>query len=139
MRSCLELELQAVPERVPSARSAITRLCEHLEIDEELAGQIRLAVTEACTNCVLHAYGDAIDGDSTFALEAQIDEDDLLVVVRDDGAGISATRSGPGRPRSRAAPDAAGRVEHRRHLAPRRRDECRDALRDPLRLVSRPA
>ena len=93
MRSRLELELQAVPERVPSARSAITRLCEHLEIDEELAGQIRLAVTEACTNCVLHAYGGECDIDFTFALEASVDDDDLLVVVRDAGAGISAARS----------------------------------------------
>ena len=94
MCSRLKLELQAVPDRVPSARSAITRLCEHLEIGEELAGQIRLAVTEACTNCVLHAYGDASDIDSTFALEARVDDDDLLVVVRDAGTGITAARSG---------------------------------------------
>jgi serine/threonine-protein kinase RsbW len=93
MCSRLKLELQAVPERVPSARSAITRLCEHLEIEEELAGQIRLAVTEACTNCVLHAYGDESAIDSTFALEARVDDDDLLVVVRDAGAGITASRS----------------------------------------------
>ena len=93
MCSRLKLELQAVPERVPSARSAITRLCEHLEIEEELAGQIRLAVTEACTNCVLHAYGDATGVGSTFALEARVDDDDLLVVVRDAGTGITAARS----------------------------------------------
>ncbi len=93
MCSCLEIELQAVAERVPSARSAITRLCEHLEIEEELAGQIRLAVTEACTNCVLHAYGDAIDMNSTFALEARVDDHDLLVIVCDAGSGITAARS----------------------------------------------
>ena len=93
MRSRLKIELQAVPERVPSARSAITRLCEHLEIEEELAGQIRLAVTEACTNCVLHAYADANGADSTFALEARVDDDALVVVVRDAGAGITAARS----------------------------------------------
>ena len=66
------------------------RLCEHLQIEEDLAGQIRLAVTEACTNCVLHAYGDESGTDSTFALEARVDDDDLLVVVRDAGAGITA-------------------------------------------------
>ena len=94
MTARLMIELQAVPERVPSARGAITRLCEDLEIEEDLAGQIRLAVTEACTNCVLHAYADESGTDATFALEARVEHDDLLVVVRDAGAGITAVRSG---------------------------------------------
>jgi anti-sigma regulatory factor (Ser/Thr protein kinase) len=94
MTARLMIELQAVPERVPSARGAITRLCEDLEIEEDLAGQIRLAVTEACTNCVLHAYADESGTDATFALEARVEDDDLLVVVRDAGAGITAVRSG---------------------------------------------
>ncbi len=93
MTASLMIELQAVPERVPSARGAITRLCEDLEIEEDLAGQIRLAVTEACTNCVLHAYADESGTDATFALEARVEDDDLLVVVRDAGAGITAVRS----------------------------------------------
>jgi serine/threonine-protein kinase RsbW len=91
MTARLMIELQAVPERVPSARGAITRLCEDLEIEADLAGQIRLAVTEACTNCVLHAYESGAE--STFALEARVVDDDLLVVVRDAGAGITAVRS----------------------------------------------
>ena len=95
MPARLRIELQAVPEKVPSARGAITRLCEHLELEDELTGQIRLAVTEACTNCVLHAY----DGEPgpvpapTFALEARVDGDALVVVVRDAGGGIPAVRS----------------------------------------------
>jgi serine/threonine-protein kinase RsbW len=93
MTARLMIELQAVPERVPSARGAITRLCEDLEIEEDVAGHIRLAVTEACTNCVLHAYEDESRPESTFALEARIEDDDLLVVVRDGGAGITAGRS----------------------------------------------
>jgi anti-sigma regulatory factor (Ser/Thr protein kinase) len=52
----LRIELPARPGEVPSARAAITRLCEHLGLEDELAGQIRLAVTEAYTTCVLHAY-----------------------------------------------------------------------------------
>ena len=94
MTARLMIELQAVPERVPSARGAITRLCEDLQIEEDLAGQIRLAVTEACTNCVLHAYADESGTDATFALEARVEDDDLLVVVRDAGAGITSVRSG---------------------------------------------
>jgi serine/threonine-protein kinase RsbW len=83
----LRIELPAVPEKVPSARRAITRLCENAGIEDELTGQIRLAVTEACTNCVLHAYDG--DGADTFALEARVEDDVLVVVVRDAGAGIT--------------------------------------------------
>ncbi|MDX6598261.1 MAG: serine/threonine-protein kinase RsbW [Gaiellales bacterium] len=93
MTARLMIELQAVPERVPSARGAITRLCEDLEIEEDIAGHIRLAVTEACTNCVLHAYDGESGPESTFALEVRVEDDDLLVVVRDGGAGITAARS----------------------------------------------
>ena len=95
MRARLRVELPAVAEKVPSARGAITQLCDHLELADELTGQIRLAVTEACTNCVLHAYDGAADGGgaaglgATFALEARVDDGALVVVVRDAGAGIA--------------------------------------------------
>lgn len=89
MSARLKIELQAVPETVPNARGAITRLCEHLDLEEELAGNIRLAVTEACTNCVQHAYAGNDAASSTFALEARVEDGALLVVVRDAGAGIA--------------------------------------------------
>ena len=87
MCTSLRIELPAVPETVPNARRAITRMCEHAGIEDELTGQIRLAVTEACTNCVLHAYEG--DGGDTFALEATVEDDALVVVVRDAGAGMT--------------------------------------------------
>jgi serine/threonine-protein kinase RsbW len=88
MSARLRMELEAVPERVPNARGAITRLCEHLELEDELAGNIRLAVTEACSNCVLHAYDGDEAASATFALEARVEDDALLVVVRDSGVGL---------------------------------------------------
>ena len=87
MSTRMRIELQAVPDRVPAARGAITRLCEHLEIEDGLAADIRLAVTEACANCVLHAYEDGGPEDARFALEARVEDDSLLVVVRDCGSG----------------------------------------------------
>ncbi len=60
IKRCVRTPENRVARRCGAAR-AIARLCEHLELEEELAGQIRLAVTEACTNCVLHAY-DAAGG-----------------------------------------------------------------------------
>ena len=92
----MKIELPAVPATVPSARGAITRFCEHLEFGSERLGEIRLAVTEACTNCVLHAYaGNAVEA-PTFALEARVDDEALIVVVRDAGDGIAPAPSSRG-------------------------------------------
>jgi anti-sigma regulatory factor (Ser/Thr protein kinase) len=104
MSERLSISLPATPERVPAARGAITLLCEELEIEAALAGDIRLAVTEACTNCVLHAYvGDCPDEHPTFALEARVEDDELLVVVRDSGSGELRPRGGSGGGRGGAA------------------------------------
>jgi stage II sporulation protein AB (anti-sigma F factor) len=92
VRDRLSLEVPAAAAAVPGARRAVTTMCQHLGLAGELTERIRLAVTEACTNCVLHAYGDAHT--ATFAVEARVEGDSLLLVVRDYGQGIV-----PGRPR----------------------------------------
>jgi serine/threonine-protein kinase RsbW len=90
----LEIELRAVPDRVPVARGAIRLLCEQLDLRDELADDVRLAVAEACSNGVLHAY-EAGDRErcAMFALEARVEGDSLLVVVRDSGSGVLRPRS----------------------------------------------
>jgi stage II sporulation protein AB (anti-sigma F factor) len=89
--SRLRLRLSASPEEVPFARAAITRLCEHLEIDDEQTERIRLAVTEACSNCVLHAYAERADGE-TYVLDARVDLHALRVTVCDSGIGVHNAR-----------------------------------------------
>jgi serine/threonine-protein kinase RsbW len=85
--SRLSLVLPAAPEGVPRARAAVTDLCEQLGLDDAQANDIRLAVTEACTNCVLHSQGEDA-GDATFALDAHVADDELVIVVRDFGGGL---------------------------------------------------
>lgn len=72
---------------MPEARAAISALCEQLGIEIAGAERVRVAVTEACTNCVRHAYLDYC-AHSTFVLEASADDDTLLVVIHDHGVGI---------------------------------------------------
>jgi serine/threonine-protein kinase RsbW len=90
--SRLRLRLRASPEEVPFARAAITRLCEHLEIDDEKTQNIRLAVTEACSNCVLHAYDESTTR-GTYVVEARVDHRALLVTVCDSGVGVHHARA----------------------------------------------
>jgi serine/threonine-protein kinase RsbW len=90
----LTLELGAVPERVPGARRAVTNLCEELGFAEDLRERVRLATTEACANCVRHAYKQPV-ANAVFELDAHIEEDALVVTVRDGGIGFFGVRAAP--------------------------------------------
>jgi serine/threonine-protein kinase RsbW len=83
----LTLDLPAAPLGIPKARKAVTQLCDSLEIADDVRENIRIAVTEACTNCVLHAY-DGHAAESTYRLEARQEPGEVVIVVQDWGAGI---------------------------------------------------
>jgi anti-sigma regulatory factor (Ser/Thr protein kinase) len=87
------------PSGVTRARQAITRHAKLLGLAPDLQERIRLAVTEACTNCVLHAY-DGSAPQSSYLLEAHMDGHDLVVVVQDWGAGIAGDGDTPAAARS---------------------------------------
>lgn len=90
----LELKLPAHAENVAVVRHALGGLAEVLSIDEQALADIKLAITEACTNVVIHAY----DGTEQGMLEVEADvEDGLLeVVIRDSGSGIAPRADSPG-------------------------------------------
>src|SRR5438270_7840798 len=85
-------------ENVAVVRQALTGIADAMRLDDGLLSDIKTAVSEACNNVVLHAY-DGREG----PLEVYIcpDEDELDVVVRDEGLGIQphprAGRRGAGR------------------------------------------
>lgn len=85
-RLCLKLPA-ADASGVARAREAVTRHAELLGLDEDMQERIRLAVTEACTNCVLHAYGAVHQ--SSYHVGIGTDGRDLVVVVQDWGTGIA--------------------------------------------------
>ena len=79
--------LPAVPGSVSAARTAMDEACRVLDVDEHTAASIRLAVSEACTNVVVHAYaGRTAPG--SLELDAGVAGDVLRVVVRDHGVGL---------------------------------------------------
>jgi anti-sigma regulatory factor (Ser/Thr protein kinase) len=82
----LNLLLPAVPENVATARRAMSGLCDHLQIRGEAADDIRLAVSEACAACIEHSRG--AEGHGTLAIDANLEGNSLLVVVRDFAGGL---------------------------------------------------
>jgi anti-sigma regulatory factor (Ser/Thr protein kinase) len=89
----LELRLPARAENVAVVRHAFGGFAEALSVDEQTLADIKLAVTEACTNVVIHAY-DKEEGD--LEVDASIDDRLLTVVIRDSGRGISPRPDSPG-------------------------------------------
>jgi anti-sigma regulatory factor (Ser/Thr protein kinase) len=89
----LSLTLPARAENVAVVRHAIGGLGEALEIDDQTMSDVKLAVTEACTNAVVHAYP---DGEGPLEVAAYLREERLMLVVRDEGRGIVPRTDSPG-------------------------------------------
>jgi anti-sigma regulatory factor (Ser/Thr protein kinase) len=94
--SDVRLNLPARPENVAVVRHVLGAFAQALHLPVEIIEDVRLAVTEACTNVVRHAY----DGSEPGQLEIIIrPEGDVLdVIVSDHGRGIgpSPDTAGPG-------------------------------------------
>ena len=90
----MELALPARATNIAVVRHAFGALGEAFALDEEILSNIRLAVTEACTNVVVHAYPDEHEG--LLEVAATLQADKLEVVVRDEGPGISPRPDSPG-------------------------------------------
>ena len=68
------------------ARSAVSCFAAQLDPTLEELGDIRTAVSEAVTNCIVHAYPDEI---GVITLRCRILKDHILdIVVKDRGVGI---------------------------------------------------
>jgi anti-sigma regulatory factor (Ser/Thr protein kinase) len=87
--------MPAMPDAVGVARQALTGACEALGLTPRATGDVRLAVSEACTNVVAHAYRDqAAPGELEVAVLLRPGE--LTVIVRDRGCGITPRLEGGG-------------------------------------------
>ena len=83
----VSLIVPAVPDSIAVIRQTVSGICEALGADTRAVGDIKLAATEACTNVVLHAYANGDAG--TIEVDAYAAEDELRLLVRDHGAGMT--------------------------------------------------
>jgi anti-sigma regulatory factor (Ser/Thr protein kinase) len=89
-----ELTLPARAENVAVVRHAFGGLGDALDVPDHALADVKLAVTEACTNVVVHAYPDGDDG--RMAVTAGLHEGSLTVIVSDEGRGILPRPDSPG-------------------------------------------
>src|SRR3954462_10900016 len=92
----VKLTLPARPENVSVIRHVLGAFAEALRLPDDPVEDRRLAVTEACTNVVRHAYPPENTGPVEISIQPL--EEQVTVTVSDHGRGIgpSPDTTGPG-------------------------------------------
>src|SRR3954449_11943331 len=106
-------ELPAEPVSVTTARGYVRDFAEEHGVRAEEVVDLTLAVTEAVTNSVLHAYVDRAPG--TIQVTVVTGADEFTVVVTDDGRGMQPRADSPG---LGLGLPTIGRLAAQVHLAP---------------------
>jgi serine/threonine-protein kinase RsbW/stage II sporulation protein AB (anti-sigma F factor) len=84
----------ATPEHVRDARARVAELASRAGAPRALLDGVRIAVSEAVSNAVVHGYRGRVPGPVTVVAEAQ--DSSLRVIVRDDGWGLGPRTDSPG-------------------------------------------
>jgi anti-sigma regulatory factor (Ser/Thr protein kinase) len=83
----------AVADSVPRAREAMSSFARSVGVTDDQLDSIRLAVSEAATNVVVHAYDDE---SGRIQLDAGLSSGELWVLIADDGLGMRPDIPSPG-------------------------------------------
>lgn len=84
----MRLRLPAISVNEAVARSVISAFCAELDPSVEELGDIRCAVSEAVTNCIVHAYRGREDDCYIYISVRLYDTREISVEISDTGCGI---------------------------------------------------
>ena len=87
--------MPATADAVPALRDAVTEFAVRGGLPEPPLEDMRLAVSEAITNVVLHGYRDRPEP-GPIQIEAELDDDGLRLLVADEGSGMQPRPDSPG-------------------------------------------
>lgn len=82
----MELSIPALAENEAFARMVISAFLMQVNPALSIVSEIRMAVSEAITNCVVHAYRQANPG--RIVMRAELYGDKLEIIIEDFGCGI---------------------------------------------------
>jgi len=85
VKNKMHLEFDSKSENESFARVAVAAFCTRLDPTIEEIADIKTAVSEAVTNCVVHGYEGK---EGTITIECIIQDYWVTVLVHDDGVGI---------------------------------------------------
>ncbi|HEX8159064.1 MAG TPA: ATP-binding protein [Solirubrobacteraceae bacterium] len=93
-RSPLRRALPAVPASVPELRAQVAEFVSAAGVRDPQLAAVKLAVTEAVSNAVVHAYSGSAPGE--VRVVTFIRDGTVYVTVSDDGAGMLPRLDSPG-------------------------------------------
>jgi serine/threonine-protein kinase RsbW len=85
LQPAVRLLLPALPANVALVRQALAGLTDELGVDPARAADMKIALTEACTNVVVHAYGEE---SGPLEVTMAVEHGRLVLGVRDRGGGL---------------------------------------------------
>src|SRR5687768_18075074 len=80
------LTIPARPEYVALCRLALTGIARTRAMSAEIVADLKLALTEACSNSVRHAYDEGREG--VVEIVYELSDDRIAIQVTDDGSGF---------------------------------------------------
>jgi serine/threonine-protein kinase RsbW len=83
----VRLTIPAKAEYITLCRLALAGISQLRPVPDETLHDLKLALTEACTNSVRHAYDDGAGGHVQIVYE--LGEDRIAIEVRDEGEGFA--------------------------------------------------
>lgn len=82
----ISLTIPAKAEYIALGRLALTGVLRTHAVEQEVVADLKLALTEACSNSIRHAYADGREG--FVEIRYELDEERLAVEISDEGAGF---------------------------------------------------
>lgn len=93
---CLLIKLPARSENLAVVRHAVSNVARQHGMADSRVADLQIVVTEACSNVVVHAYGDRQDRKKApLEVEASCETTEFGIVVRDSGMGFRSTSAEP--------------------------------------------
>lgn len=85
-KNYLKLQFYSLPQNQAFARDAVAAFCLDLNPTVADLSDIKTAVSEAVTNCTVHAYRGNL---GMITVECEIEDDSIHIKISDTGRGIS--------------------------------------------------
>lgn len=85
MQLLVDLTLPTDARLISQTRRVVSGYLHEMGVAGDIVDDVVLALDEACTNVMRHAFPGAMD---SFHLSARMDAEEVVVVVEDDGVGL---------------------------------------------------
>ncbi len=87
MHNYMKLEIKALPQNEGFARATVAAFSAFLNPSIDDVADIKTVVSEAVTNAIVHGY--RMDGGKTIFIEVELEDDLLIITIKDYGVGIA--------------------------------------------------